>query len=64
MVITIIYYNFIHYFSFDPNEELKLRSIIAAVGIEEFNRCVKQMANIVVTKSKQSTKYLTCMKFN
>ena len=50
------------YFSFDPNEELKLRSIIAAVGIPEFNECVKQMATVLVKKTKQSTKYFTCKK--
>jgi hypothetical protein len=64
IIIVIITHDFINNFSFDPNEELKLRSIIAAVGIEEFNACVKQMANIVVTKSKQSTRLLTCMKLN
>jgi len=64
LLLLLLNHYFINHFSFDPNEELKLRSIIAAVGVEEFNACVKQMANIVVTKSKQSTRLLTCMKLN
>jgi hypothetical protein len=31
---------------FDPNEELKLRSIMNMIGIERLQRCIKTLANV------------------
>jgi len=40
---------------YDPNEEHKLRSVIAAVGEARFNQSIQKLANEIATKSKTSS---------
>ena len=41
---------------FDPNEEGKIRSVIHAGGVNDFNSCIRDLASVVADSMKESKK--------